>query len=116
MNKSFFHFTVAKFINIFYNEIRELTQIKDNENKLIKTVFKLLYFFVEGNPDNCLIALTTGILGHLSALSAPNSDKFLTFMCYCIQTLALHKNELSTTKKWLKCGHQAFSKSIVLYL
>jgi hypothetical protein len=114
MNKSFFHFSVAKFINIFYNEIIEITMLKDKENKIIDTVLKVLYFYVEENPDNCLTALSSAVLTNLSAMSGPNSDKILKFIHYCIHTLAINKYELSTTRKWLKFAHLAFFKSTVL--
>ncbi len=115
MNKSFFHFSVAKFINIFYNEINEITILKEKENKIIDKVLKVLYFYVEENPDNCLTALSSAALSNLSGMSGTNSDKILKFIQYCIHTLAINKYELSTTRKWLKYAHLAFVKSTVSY-
>jgi hypothetical protein len=113
MNKSFFPFSVTKYLDVFFGEVKEVSQQKETENKLVKKVLKLLYFFVEDNPDNCLIALTTGMLAHLSSSGGANSEKILTFIHYCISTLSSYKYELSTTKKWLKYAHKAYIDSFV---
>ena len=39
------------------------------EDKLLDKVLKVLYFYVDQNPDNCILALSTEIL-NVFALSA----------------------------------------------
>ena len=113
MNKSFFIFTVVKYLDIFYNDIKEISIQIETENKLILKVLKLLYFFVEENEDNCIIGLSTAILSHLSASRGSNSDKILKYIYYCMNTLSLKKYEMSKSKKWLKYAHKVYNKSLV---
>ena len=113
MNKSYFAFSIAKYLDIFYNEVQEISSQIEIENKLIDKVLKFLYFYVENNPDNCIIGLSTAILSHLSAARGPNSLNFLIFIYYCMYIIASEKYELSTTKKWLRYAHKAYINSLV---
>ena len=111
MNKSFLIFTIIKILKIYYNS-EQLNRDFKQENKLLSAIMKLLYFYVDNNPDNCIIVLSIQILSVLISVSPNNLEIILNFLFSCLKCISVNKFELVSSLKLVKYFHLCFEKSL----
>ena len=111
INKSYYIFSLTKIWSIYYNE-PDAQRTKKLEDKLLDKVLKVLYFYVDQNPDNCILALSTEILNVFVDVDCRNSDKILEFIYFCLNILQKNNFEIASSSRWIEISYQILSKSL----
>ena len=97
MLKSNFIFSVVKFLKIMKSTNISNKEDIDPNDSLINSIFKLLYFFVEKNPDNCVIAIGSHMLNFLTNVENKDALKIFNFFHHCLIIIADNGFELTFT-------------------
>ncbi len=111
LNKSYYIFSLTKIWGIFYNDNKEQSKQK-LEDKLVERVLKVLYFYVDDNPDNCILALSSEILNVFTLADGRNSYKILEFLIYNLDILRKHHFEISSSQNWINAAYLVFRNSL----
>jgi len=116
MLKSNFVFSVVKFLKIMAStNFNEKKENLDSDDSLINSILKLLYFFVDNNPDNCIIAICSHILNCLTNVENKNALKIFTFFHHCLKIITNNGFELTFTTTIVQVLGNFFFSFIVSY-
>jgi hypothetical protein len=80
----------------------------------IDLILKLLYYFTENEPDNCMIGLSSDILYALFEINPNYSEKILDYIINCLKTLYFYKYEFTFSKFIRKISFDIWSNTIDL--
>lgn len=117
MNQSPYIHSIIKVLSVF-NKFTFDSQEERNELelKLIDSIFKIFYFYVEDNPDNCITILSKKFLNELLKINDLYIEKILSFQYYCLKWIALNEVEVDDVMLWEKFAYKLYEKSLVFIL
>jgi hypothetical protein len=80
----------------------------------VDLILRLLYFYTENEPGNCMIGLTSDILYSLFETNPIYSEKILDYIISCLKTIYTHKYEFTFSKFIRKISFDIWSNTINL--
>ena len=106
LNKSFYLFTVCKSLKILQINLED----SQNKGELFQEIQRLLYYFIDDNPDNCLIVLASEIMYNHLFTTTENVIHLIKLFNKCLDVLIKYSYKLSSTKNIFK-----FLKTMLIY-
>ena len=97
-NKMTYEFLINKSPNLIYSITKIFKLSKDKsvyEEELCKNIIKLCFAFINDNPDNVLIGLSTPVLTNLSKIPRPYLCCILDYMTVGLTILKKYNNKLT---------------------
>ncbi len=92
INKTPIMFTLLKSLKILIKCTKNMNDYKTIEQNYFDAIFKILYFFVEKNIDNCILVLCKDIIMCFIDFPKLNIEQLFSFIIY-ILTQILHNSE-----------------------
>ena len=98
MNKSFFVFSLVKFVKI-QNEFEKISrencvELPLVDYKIYDEILKVLYFYTKDNSDNCSIALGSEFVYMTEDMNKLQIMKFIDFEINCLNIIKRHNYQL----------------------
>jgi hypothetical protein len=103
MNKSFYVTTIIKFIKLVVvfernktkqDIVASLSKVDFDEN-IISDIIKLLYYYSDDNPDNCMIIFSSEFVYTFNSLRKNNYESLNDLYVNCLQTLRRYNYKFS---------------------
>jgi hypothetical protein len=117
MNQSPYIHCIIKVLSIFNKCPFDIHEEKNElELKLLDSIFKILYFYVEDNPDNCIAILTKKFLNELLKVNDNSIEKILSFQYYCLKWISFNEVEVEDVSIWEKFAYKLYEKSLVNFI
>ena len=103
------HNKISNDINFINGTLKENDKFKDDE--LLNLILELLYFYTQGNSENCMILLSKEFLNIIINANPKNIERLIDLFYHCLKTINHHKYHFA-------CNHTAFRivKHIIKYL
>ena len=97
INKSFYLFTILKFLKILfdYNK-KKLIKVKlELNDDIFDLIIKLIYFYTENNPENCIVILSSDFSFTFNTVDKRKFDKLIDLFINCFKTLRIKNHKFS---------------------
>jgi hypothetical protein len=106
LNKSFFLFSLIKFLKI-QNDLDNLRkknkiEVSSLDYSIIDGMLKVLYFYINDNPDNCSLVLSSKFFQMMGEMDVKIIGKFIDFYVICFKTLKKYNYVLSSFNPQIK--------------
>jgi len=109
INKSPLLFSLVKVLKILY-EMEAEKRDQNLEHRLLNSILRLLHFYIEENPDNCMVVLSKQILSVIAEADHSCIEKILGLAYCCLKCMCNHEFEVVSSLKWIEQLQAGFFK------